>query len=185
MARQAARRTVWRTDRGGRGDRTCERAPPGSSSNVDAVSSSKTNRVVDRVRPLLGTLRQTNPAAAKASATRSAGSVKEIAQLSLTYVKQETKVPLNGLGRFLGYGLAGAVFLGTGAVLLTLGVLRGLQTALSYERVALSGERSVSERGPLSGSWTWLPYVITAFVALLLIGLIVLSWLRDTKKTTR
>ena len=157
----------------------------GRSSNVDAVSSSKTNRVLDRVRPLLGTIRQTNPATAKASATRGAGSVKEIAQLSLTYVKQETKVPLMGLGRFLGFGLAGGVFLGTGAVLLTLAVLRGLQTALSYERVKLSGERMVSERGPLSGSWTWLPYVLTALVALLLIGLIVLSWVRDTKKTTR
>ena len=169
----------------GRVDPNSERARRGRSGNVDHVSSSKTNRVVDRVRPLLGTIRQTNPAAAKASATRGAGSVKEIAQLSLTYVKQETKVPLKGLGRFLGFGLAGAVFLGTGAVLLTLAVLRGLQTALSYERVKQSGERIVSERGPLSGSWTWLPYVMTAFVALLLIGLIVLSWLRDTKKTTR
>ena len=165
--------------------RSDERGRRGRSSNVDAVSSSKTNRVLDRVRPLIGTIRQTNPAAAKASATRGAGSVKEIAQLSLTYVKQETKVPLMGLGRFLGFGLAGGVFLGTGAVLLTLAVLRGLQTALSYERVKLSGERMVSERGPLSGSWTWLPYVLTALVAFLLIGLIVLSWVRDTKKTTR
>ena len=149
------------------------------------MPSPKTNRVVDRVRPLLGTIRKTNPAAAKASATRGAGSVKEIAQLSLTYVKQETKVPLMGLGRFVGFGLAGAVFLGTGAVLLTLAVLRGLQTALSYERVTPSAEGFVSDRGPLSGSWTWLPYVLTALVALLMIGLIVLSWQRDTKKTTR
>ena len=149
------------------------------------MSSPKTNRVVDRVRPLLGSVRQTNPAAAKASATHGVGSVKEIAQLSLTYVKQETKAPLQGLGRFLGFGLAGAMFLGTGAVLLTLAVLRGLQTALSYERVKQSGEGIVVDRGPLSGSWTWLPYVLAALVALLMIGLIVLSWMRDTKKTTR
>ncbi len=134
---------------------------------------------------MLGTIRQTNPTAAKASATHGAASVKEIAQLSLTYVKQETKVPLAGLGRFLAFGIAGAIFLGTGAVLLTLAVLRGLQTALSYERTKTSGERLVRDNGPLSGSWTWLPYLLTALVALVLIGLIVVSWTRDTKKTTR
>ena len=134
---------------------------------------------------MLGTIRQTNPTAAKASATRGATSVKEIAQLSVTYVKQETKVPLAGLGRFLAFGMAGAVFLGTGAVLLTLAVLRGLQTALSYERLKRSTEGVVVEKGPLSGSWTWLPYLLTACAALVLIALIVVSWTRDTKKTTR
>lgn len=140
------------------------------------------NRLVDRVRPLVGTIRQTNPAAAKASATRGATSAKEIAQLSISYVKQETKLPLQGLGRFLAFGLAGAVFLGTGTVLLTLALLRGLQTALSYERMKTSAEGFVVERGPLSGSWTWLPYVLAALGALLVIGLLVMSWSRDAKK---
>ncbi len=92
---------------------------------------------------------------------------------------------MQGLGRFLAFGLAGAVFLGTGTVLLTLALLRGVQTALSYERVKTSAEGFVVERGPLSGSWTWLPYFIAALGALLAAGLLVLSWSRDAKKSAR
>jgi hypothetical protein len=149
------------------------------------VPSSPFARLADRVRPLAGTIRQTNPAAAKASATRGATSAKEIAQLSLSYVKQETKLPLQGLGRFLAFGIAGALFLGIGTVLLTLALLRGLQTALSYDRLKQSGETLVRERGPLSGSWTWLPYVLAAIGALAMIGLFVVSWSRDAKKSIR
>lgn len=149
------------------------------------MSTPRARRVINRITPLVGSIRQTNPAAAKASAARGAGSVKEVAQLSLAYVKQETKAPLRGIGRFLGFGLAAAVFLGTGAVLLTLSLLRGLQTALSYERIQRTPEGVVRDRGPLSGSLTWLPYLLTALGAMFLIGLAAWSWTRDSRRTTR
>lgn len=155
------------------------------SSNLGGVSNPRARRLFDRVTPLVGTIRQTNPAAAKASATRGASSVKEIAQLSVAYVKQETKAPLRGIGRFLGFGLAAAVFLGIGAVLLTLALLRGLQTALSYEHVKRPPEGMVRDRGPLSGSLSWLPYLLTAAGAMVLISLAAWSWSRDSRRTNR
>ena len=147
--------------------------------------SNPARRIFDRVAPLAGTIRQTNPAAAKASATRGASSVKDIAQLSIAYVKQETKVPLEGIGRFLGFGIAAALLLGTSGVLLTLALLRGLQTALSYERVKESAEGFVTQRGPLSGSWTWLPYVLTALAGAIVVGIIAFAASRDAKRTKR
>lgn len=149
------------------------------------VSTPSARRILDRFAPLAGTIRQTNPAAAKASASRGVGSVKEIAQLSVAYVKQETKVPLQGIGRFLAAGAAAAVLLGTGGVLLTLALLRGLQTALTFEHTKRTTQGLVRDRGPLSGSWTWVPYLLTAIGAVVLIGLAVWSWTRDRKRTTR
>ena len=147
--------------------------------------SNPARRIFDRVAPLAGTIRQTNPAAAKAAATRGASSVKDIAQLSIAYVKQETKAPLEGIGRFLGFGIAAALLLGTSGVLLTLALLRGLQTALSYERVKRSAEGLVAQRGPLSGSWTWLPYVLTALAGTVVVVVIAIVASRDAKRTKR
>jgi hypothetical protein len=78
--------------------------------------------------------------------------VLELRDLVITYVKQETVVPLRQLGRYIGFGLAGAVLLGLGVVLLAVGGLRLLQTE--------TGET-------FTGDWTWVPYVIV-FVALLI-----------------
>ncbi len=69
----------------------------------------------------------------------------ELWELGTTYAKQETIDPLRGLGRFLAFGVAGSVLLGTGVVLLMLSGLRALQTQTG---------------STFTGSWSWAPYAI-------------------------
>ncbi|HUP69494.1 MAG TPA: hypothetical protein VM142_06725 [Acidimicrobiales bacterium] len=69
----------------------------------------------------------------------------ELWAMVLTYVKQETIVPIRGLGRFIALGLAGSVTLSVGLLLLSLALLRALQT----------------ETTAFSGDWSWAPYGIT------------------------
>jgi hypothetical protein len=54
--------------------------------------------------------------------------LREIATMTVAYVKQETVEPLKGIGRFLAFGAAGIVVAGIGILLLVLGGLRLLQT---------------------------------------------------------
>lgn len=72
--------------------------------------------------------------------------VQDLSKLVITYVKQETLEPIKGVGRFIGYGLAGSALIGTGLVILFLGVLRLLQD-----------ETGDAFKGHLS----FVPYVIT------------------------
>ncbi len=80
----------------------------------------------------------------------------ELWELSTAYAKQETIDPLKGLGRFVGWGVGGAIVLGIGVVLLMLGGLRALQTETSTT---------------FTGNLSWLPYLITVVAGLVLIGL--------------
>jgi hypothetical protein len=82
--------------------------------------------------------------------------VPELLTLIIGYAKQETLGPLKQLGRYLVWGLAGAVLIALGALLLTLAVLRALQTELA---------------GHLSGSLTWVPYAGALLFSLLVVGL--------------
>ncbi|HEV3450516.1 MAG TPA: hypothetical protein VG869_04855 [Acidimicrobiia bacterium] len=76
--------------------------------------------------------------------------VLELRDLVVAYFRQETVVPLQSLGRYVLFGLAGAFLLGTGVILLGVGSLRLLQ----------------AETGStFSGDWSWAPYGIV-FVAL-------------------
>jgi amino acid transporter len=83
----------------------------------------------------------------------------ELWELTTTYAKEQTVDPLKGLGRFLAAGLAGAVLLGTGVILLALSALRALQTQ--------TGDA-------FDGNWSWAPYLIVlvgaAFVMALAIS---------------
>jgi hypothetical protein len=88
----------------------------------------------------------------------------ELMQLTIDYAKQETIDPLKGLGRFLGFGVLGAVALGIGVSLLVLGGLRFLQTETG---------------STFTGNWSWAPYPITALAGLIVIGL---ALLRITKR---
>jgi NO-binding membrane sensor protein with MHYT domain len=82
--------------------------------------------------------------------------VGELWELTTAYAKQETIDPLKGLGRFIGYGIGGAILLGLGVGLLLLSGLRALQT----------------ETGSMfTGNLSWLPYLIAVVVGGLLIGL--------------
>src|SRR5688572_29857885 len=82
----------------------------------------------------------------------------ELWELSVAYAKQETVDPLKGLGRVLGYGVGGAILFGLGSVLLLLALLRALQTETD---------------STFTGSLSWIPYLLVAIAALLLVGLLV------------
>ena len=73
------------------------------------------------------------------------GEAQELFQLVVGYAKQETLDPVKNLGRFIGYGMAGALLGSLGAVLLLLGALRLLQTE--------TGDT-------FDGNWTFVPYVV-------------------------
>jgi hypothetical protein len=54
--------------------------------------------------------------------------LQELWELLKAYAQQETVGPLKNLGRQLGLGLAGSVFIALGVFLLVLSVMRGLQS---------------------------------------------------------
>jgi len=82
----------------------------------------------------------------------------ELWELSVAYAKQETIDPLKGLGRFLTFGVGGAVLFGLGSILLLLSALRALQTETDTT---------------FTGNLSFVPYLIVAAAALLLVGLLV------------
>jgi hypothetical protein len=123
-------------------------------------------------------MRNVNPAVAKSSAAKGVTGTKELVSMSLAYVKQETKEPLAGISRILKFGLSGAVLLSFGLVLLGLSVLRGIQAAFAYVR-------SDGERGPMTGHWSWAPYLLTFLACLGAIVCIGLLFARATKKQSR
>jgi len=88
----------------------------------------------------------------------------ELWELTTTYAKQETIDPLKGLGRFLAFGVGGAIVLGAGFVLLLLAGLRALQTETG---------------STFTGNWSWAPYLIVLGAGAILI---VLALLRITKR---
>ena len=78
----------------------------------------------------------------------------ELRDLVIAYFRQETIVPLQSLGRYLLFGVAGALLLGTGFILLGVGSLRILQTETG---------------STFHGDWSWAPYGIV-FAALVVGG---------------
>ena len=79
----------------------------------------------------------------------------ELFALLRRYVVQETITPLRTIGRTLLFGGAAATLLGIGTVLLLLGVLRVLQTETG---------------AAFAGTWSWVPYPITAIIGLVVVG---------------
>jgi hypothetical protein len=160
----------------------------GPAGEAVAAGSSK---VSSSLGPAIAKIRGVDPKAAKGSAQRGVAGAKDVVKLSIDYLKQETKGPLDGVGRFVAFGTAGALLLGFGLVMLGLAVLRGLQTALAYERVDTDairlgdGAANAMERGPLSGSLSWVPYLLTALSCAVAIGLIVFGWTRATRSARR
>jgi hypothetical protein len=85
------------------------------------------------------------------------GQIGEVIQLVKDYARQETLGPLRGAGRWLAVGVAGAILIGFGSVLLVLGVLRLFQNEMAPT---------------FEGRWmSLLPYVIAFGFSLLVIGL--------------
>lgn len=89
----------------------------------------------------------------------------ETIQLVKQYAVQETIGPLKGAGRWLGMGIAGALMLGIGFVLLLLALLRVLQEEAG---------------GVFDGNWSFVPYLITLVAALLVIAIAASRIKRDT-----
>lgn len=82
--------------------------------------------------------------------------VSELWQLTVTYLKQETIVPIKSLGRFVAFGFTGAFLLSVACLLLLLGGLRALQTE--------TGDT-------FQGGWSFGPYLITLVVAGVVAGI--------------
>ena len=90
--------------------------------------------------------------------------VTELRDLVVRYLKQQTLVPLQKLGRYIGFGVLGSLLMGFGVVFLGVSLLRLLQTETD---------------DTFAGDWSWVPYLIT-FVALLLGAALV--WLARTAR---
>lgn len=78
----------------------------------------------------------------------------ELVELVIAYAKQETIGPLRSLGRFVAFGVLGAIFVAIGGFLLALAALRVLQSELA---------------GPLGGNLSWVPYLGGIFVAMIFV----------------
>jgi hypothetical protein len=90
--------------------------------------------------------------------------VTELRELVVRYVREQTLIPLQKLGRYVGFGIVGSLLLGFGVVFLGMAGLRALQ----------------DETGDtFSGDWSWVPYLIM-FIALLLGAALV--WLARTAR---
>ena len=81
----------------------------------------------------------------------------ELLDLVRAYAKQETIEPLKGIGRWLAFGVAGSLLLGTGLLLLAVGALRALQTE--------TGDT-------FDGNWSWAPYLIVLAACAVVIALV-------------
>jgi hypothetical protein len=91
--------------------------------------------------------------------------IRELKDLVIAYAKQETIDDLKGLGRWVAFGIHGALLLGTGVMFLAIGALRALQG---------------DGRGPhFTGNWSWAPYAIVVVGAFAVAGL---AWFVGTKR---
>jgi hypothetical protein len=93
--------------------------------------------------------------------------VTELYELVLAYARQEALEPVKGLGRFLGFGLAGAFLFGIGATIMLIGALRALQTTTG---------------SALQGNWSWAPYGLIAAGCGVIIGMAMLVRSRRPKR---
>ena len=85
--------------------------------------------------------------------------VQEVFDLVKAYAVQETATPLQGLGRYLKFGLPGAICLGIGFFFLALAALRGLQEVDTF-----------NGGGDGIGWFVWAPYAIVFAGAALVLG---------------
>lgn len=98
--------------------------------------------------------------------------VNELWTLVVTYLKQETVVPLKNLGRYLGFGIAGAVLVASGVFFVSIGVLRAMQALLDTE---VGGDHAAD--------WvSAMPYLITIAFLVLVAALVFVIGTHKKKK---
>lgn len=96
------------------------------------------------------------PQGAKAQQKSTTEVAGDLWQLVRDYAKQETIDPLKSIGRFLAFGLAGALLLAVGLVFGVLAILRVLQTQ--------TGDH-------LDGNLSFVPYLVALVFSLVVAGL--------------
>ncbi len=99
------------------------------------------------------------------SRRKPADHVSELKELVVGYARQETVDPLKTLGRYLGFGVSGALAIGLGVVMFLMALLRAMQAW-----------------GPMdgdTGAWSLVPYAVTIVVAILIV---VMAGIRITKE---
>lgn len=89
----------------------------------------------------------------------------DLVEMVKTYAKQETLDPLKGVGRWVGFGVAGSFLMTIGLVALSLAMLRALQEETD---------------STFTGNWSWAPHALTFAAVLLVIGALAS---RITKRT--
>ena len=94
-----------------------------------------------------------------------AQTIRELKDLVVVYAKQEMLDPLKGMGKYLGFGLGGAVLLGTGIFFLAMALLRALRRP---------------QTGDTFADWrSFLPYLI---VVVVLVVIAALFWMASSRK---
>ena len=111
------------------------------------------------------TVASTDEAKSKKSSDVDEGSIGDLVESVKAYAQQETLGPLKGAGQWIGFGAAASLTLGLGLFLMLLGLLRLLQ--VEWDRSA-------------SGALSWLAYLITLVVAVVLL----LLTIQRIKKST-
>lgn len=87
------------------------------------------------------------------------GPIGQTVQLVKDYARQETLGPLKGAGRWIAFGIVGAILVGLGTAFLALGLLRMVQSEWP---------------GTFHGRWASLaPYLFGLIFSLLVVGLAV------------
>ena len=101
----------------------------------------------------------------------------EIQQLLVSYAKQETLEPLKHLGKYLGFGLSGAIFVFVGSFFAGLGVLRYLQTLSWFSPEGTAPEVSRTDL------WaSTVPYLATIVVLGLVLAVLAFAMGRAKQK---
>jgi hypothetical protein len=115
---------------------------------------------------------RTRPWSAPQQPKGPAAQVADLKNLVVNYAKQETVDPLKTLGQYLGYGISGAVTIGTGLFFMLLALLRGLQRIPFFN----------NPDQPEGGTWSWMPYFIVMIVGLVIAGLFLRTLYKMTQK---
>lgn len=94
----------------------------------------------------------------------------DLKDLVVAYVKQETVGPLRGIGRSISFGVGGSLLVSGGLVMLSLAMLRALQTETG---------------STFDDNWSWAPYALTLVGVAVVIGLALAATRRRSTTATK